>query len=107
MSHRLLSDRERCKHAFLIKYIYSLTKHLSANIAFLEMEELCGEKDNGLNFQDAKIKDLRSRIAKQKQIHKQLVSNLDIELKQEQYVARHLQERKTTETVARKKSTRR
>ncbi len=71
------------------------------------MEELCGEKDDGLSFQDAKIKDLRTRIAKQKQIHKQLVANLDIELKQEQYVARHLQESKTARTVSRKKTTRR
>jgi hypothetical protein len=46
------------------------------------MEEICSEKDNGLTFQDAKIKDLRSRISKQKQIHKQLVANFDIELKQ-------------------------
>ncbi|XP_046850065.1 spermatogenesis-associated protein 24-like [Xenia sp. Carnegie-2017] len=65
----------------------------------LEMEELCGEKDNGLSFQDAKIKDLRSRIARQKQIHKQLVENLDIELKQEQYVARNLQTSKSTKTA--------
>ena len=71
------------------------------------MEELCVVKDDGLNFQDAKIKDLRSRIAKQKQIHKQLVANLDIELKQEQYVARHLQglNNKTPKSVASKKKT--
>ena len=65
----------------------------------LEMEGLCSEKDDGLSFQDAKIKDLRSRISKQKQIHKQLVANLDIELKQEQYVARHLQGNKTARNV--------
>ena len=70
------------------------------------MEELCSEKDDGLNFQDAKIKDLRSRIAKQKQIHKQLVANLDIELKQEQYVARHLQGSKTSRTLSTKKTKR-
>ena len=64
-----------------------------------EMEGLCSEKDDGLSFQDAKIKDLRSRISKQKQIHKQLVANLDIELKQEQYVARHLQGNKTARNV--------
>lgn len=68
------------------------------------MEELCSEKDDGLTFQDAKIKELRSRIAKQKQTHKQLVSNLDIELKQEQYVARHLQGSKLTRFAPRRKA---
>lgn len=58
---------------------------------FPEMEEICTEKDDGLSFQDAKIKDLRNRISKQKQTHKHLLANLDLELKQEQYVARHLQ----------------
>ena len=55
------------------------------------MEEICTEKDDGLSFQDAKIKDLRSRISKQKQAHKHMLASLDLELKQEQYVARHLQ----------------
>jgi tRNA U34 5-carboxymethylaminomethyl modifying enzyme MnmG/GidA len=71
------------------------------------MEEICSEKDDGLTFQDAKIKDLRSRISKQKQIHKQSVANLDIELKQEQYVARHLQGSKTARTASNKKTARR
>lgn len=75
------------------------SEQIIANMCLLEMEELCGEKDNGLSFQDAKIKDLRSRIARQKQIHKQLVENLDIELKQEQYVARNLQTSKSTKTA--------
>jgi hypothetical protein len=78
--------------------------HYKHQILVAEMEGLCSEKDDGLSFQDAKIKDLRSRISKQKQIHKQLVANLDIELKQEQYVARHLQGNKT---VPGKKTTRR
>ena len=56
-----------------------------------EMEEICVEKDDGLSFQDAKIKDLRSRISKQKQTHKHMLATLDLELKQEQYVARQLQ----------------
>ena len=75
------------------------------------MEGICSEKDDGLSFQDAKIKDLRSRVSKQKQTHKHLLANLDIELKQEQYVARHIQglpDRTTTSktTRTRKKSTR-
>ena len=110
MSHHFLSGRGLIQLYSSNQVSFILfDKHLSANNIFIEMEELCGEKDDGLNFQDAKIKDLRSRIAKQKQIHKQLVANLDIELKQEQYVARYLQGGKMTGTaggVARKKPTR-
>ncbi|XP_068743193.1 spermatogenesis-associated protein 24-like [Montipora capricornis] len=50
------------------------------------MEELCSKQDDVLTTKDAKIKELRTRLVRQKQVHQQQLSDLDIHRQQEQYI---------------------
>jgi len=50
------------------------------------MEELCSKQDDILTTKDAKIKELKQRLVRQKQIHQQQLSDLDIHRQQEQYI---------------------
>ncbi|KAL9983917.1 hypothetical protein ACROYT_G006163 [Oculina patagonica] len=50
------------------------------------MEELCTKQDDILTTKDAKIKELKLRLVRQKQVHQQQLSDLDIHRQQEQYI---------------------
>ena len=50
------------------------------------MEELCSKQDDILTTKDAKIKELKLRLVRQKQMHQQQISDLDIHRQQEQYI---------------------
>ena len=50
------------------------------------MEELCSKQDDILTTKDAKIKELKLRLVRQKEIHQQQLSDLDIHRQQEQYI---------------------
>ena len=50
------------------------------------MEELCSKQDDILTTKDVKIKELKLRLVRQKQIHQQQISDLDIHRQQEQYI---------------------
>ena len=50
------------------------------------MEDLCTKQDDILTTKDAKIKELKLRLVRQKQIHQQQLSDLDIHRQQEQYI---------------------
>lgn len=50
------------------------------------MEELCTKQDDVLTTKDAKIKELKLRLLRQKQFHQQQLSDLDIHRQQEQYI---------------------
>ncbi|XP_015779355.1 PREDICTED: spermatogenesis-associated protein 24-like isoform X1 [Acropora digitifera] len=50
------------------------------------MEELCSKQDDILTTKDAKIKELKQRLVRQKQVHQQQLSDLDIHRQQEQYI---------------------
>ena len=52
----------------------------------LAMEELFSKQDDVLTTKDAKIKELKLRLVRQKQIHQQHLSDLDIHRQQEQYI---------------------
>ena len=52
----------------------------------LAMEELCTKQDDILTTKDAKIKELKLRLLRQKQFHQQQLSDLDIHRQQEQYI---------------------
>ena len=60
----------KCYHLFLL----------------LAMEELFSKQDDVLTTKDAKIKELKLRLVRQKQIHQQQLSDLDIHRQQEQYI---------------------
>lgn len=65
---------------------YRTCPRLSFPFLFLEMEIICNKQDDILTSKDAKIKDLKSRLAKQKQSHKQHLSELEIQRQQERYI---------------------
>lgn len=50
------------------------------------MEVICSKQDDILTSKDAKIKDLKTRLAKQKESHKQQLSELEIQRQQERYI---------------------
>lgn len=50
------------------------------------MEDLCSKQDDILTTKDAKIKELKLRLVRQKQMHQQQLSDLDIHRQQEQYI---------------------
>ena len=60
------------------------------------MEEVCTKQDDILSSKDAKIKDLKLRLARQKQTHKQTLSDLEIQRAQEKYILQN--SNKTLET---------
>ncbi|XP_031561269.1 spermatogenesis-associated protein 24-like [Actinia tenebrosa] len=51
-----------------------------------EMEMICSKQDDVLSSKDAQIKDLKQRLAKQKQNHKQCLSEMEIQRQQERYI---------------------
>lgn len=55
-------------------------------VLVLAMEELCSKQDDILTTKDAKIKELKLRLVRQKQMHQQQISDLDIHRQQEQYI---------------------
>ncbi|XP_002733994.1 spermatogenesis-associated protein 24-like [Saccoglossus kowalevskii] len=55
-----------------------------------EIEAQCEEQEDVLSAKDAAINDLKEKLVKQKENHKQQLSEMDIQLKQEAYIAQML-----------------
>ncbi|EDO47683.1 predicted protein, partial [Nematostella vectensis] len=51
-----------------------------------EMEVICHKQDDVLTAKESKIKDLKMRLAKQKENHKKQLSDLEIQREQERYI---------------------
>jgi hypothetical protein len=58
---------------------------------FSEMEVICSKQDDVLSSKDKQIKDLKQRLANQKQNHKQRLSELEIQRQQERYIVMNTQ----------------
>lgn len=67
------------------------------------MEMICSKQDDVLSSKDAQIKDLKQRLAKQKQNHKQRMSELEIQRQQERYIVMNTQQPKDSTNKSRQR----
>ena len=69
------------------------------------MEEICSKQDDILSSKDAKIKDLKKRLANQKQTHKQQLSELEIQRQQERYITQNAEQSFATRKLKPRRAT--
>ena len=56
---------------------------------FAEIEKVCDEQDNAILLKDTTIKDLKTRLQQQKKAHQHQITDQEIHLQQERYLAQN------------------
>ena len=56
---------------------------------FTEIEKVCDEQDNVILLKDTAIKDLKTRLQQQKKTHQHQITDQEIHLQQERYLAQN------------------
>lgn len=57
---------------------------------WLEIEKVCEQQDDVILLKETKIKDLCTKLKEQKKVHQHQLTDQEIHLQQERYLAQHL-----------------